>query len=175
MDTQRLLIRRFSPGDWRDLHEYLSQPEVVRFEPYGVFTKEASKKEAARRAGDPAFWAVCLRDSGKLIGNVYLSKQEFGTWELGYVFNENYHGMGYATEAARALLDDAFANQNARRVAAMCNPLNASSWRLLERLGFRREGHFVRNIYFKKDAAGAPIWCDTYAYGILREEWVNAS
>jgi RimJ/RimL family protein N-acetyltransferase len=171
IDTQRLLIRRFSPDDWRDLHEYLSQPEVVQFEPYDIFAEAASQREAARRAGDPAFWAVCLRDGGKLIGNIYLSKQEYDTWELGYVFNKRYHGMGYATEAARALLENVFTNQNARRVVAMCNPLNAPSWRLLERLGFRREGHFIRNIYFKKDAAGEPIWCDTYAYGILKEEW----
>jgi len=55
----------------------------------------------------------------------------------------------------------------------MCNPLNTASGRLLERLGFRREGHFIRNIYFKKDQAGEPIWCDTYAYGMLREEWMH--
>jgi len=169
--TQRLLIRRFTPDDWRDLHEYLSQPEVVRFEPYDAFTEKESKKEAARRAKDPGFWAVCLRDTGKLIGNVYLGQQAFDSWELGYVFNKNYHGMGYATEAARALLDDVFANQNARRVVAMCNPLNLPSWRLLERLGFRREGHFIKDIYFKRDAQGRPIWCDTYAYGILKEEF----
>jgi len=165
------LIRRFTPDDWRDLHEYLSQPEVVRFEPYDAFAEKASKKEAARRAEDPGFWAVCLRESGKLIGNVYLGQQAFDSWELGYVFNREYHGKGYATEAARALLDDVFANRNARRAVAMCNPLNEASWRLLERLGFRREGHFIKDIYFKRDASGNPIWCDTYAYGILAEEW----
>jgi RimJ/RimL family protein N-acetyltransferase len=175
--TERLLIRRFHPDDWRDLHEYLSQPEVTRFEPYDAFTEKKSKKEAARRAKDPGFWAVCLKDtqclreSGKLIGNIYLAEQGFDTWEFGYVFNQKYHGMGYASEAARALLDDAFANRNAHRVVAECNPLNAASWRLLERLGFRREGHFLKNIYFKRDASGNPVWCDTYAYGMLKEEW----
>ena len=168
-----MLIRRFKADDWRDLYEYLSQEEVVRYEPYEAFTQEASQREAERRAGDPAFWAVCLRDCGKLIGNIYLSEQEFDAWELGYVFNKNFQGMGYATEAARALLDDAFANQTARRVVARCNPLNGASWRLLERLGFRREGYFVRDIYFRKDTAGNPIWCDTYAYGMLKEEWEN--
>jgi len=143
----------------------------VRFEPYEVFTEKASRKEAARRSGDPSFWAVCLRENEKLIGNVYLGQQDFGTWELGYVFNKDYHGKGYATEAACALLDDIFANQAARRAVAMCNPLNTPSWRLLERLGMRREGHFIKNIYFKRDAQGNPIWCDTYAYGILKEEW----
>ena len=69
--------------------------------------------------------------------------QDFDTWELGYVFNENYHKKGYATEAARALLDDVYRNHNARRVVAMCNPQNQSSWKLLEQLKFRREGHLI--------------------------------
>jgi len=171
METKRLFIRRFKPDDWRDLFEYLSQETVVKYEPYGVFTEEASKQEAARRSGDDSFWAVCLKDSGKLIGNITLHKQDFGIWELGYVFNAGFYGKGYATEAAKALIDDVFNNQNAHRVTAMCNPLNVPSWKVLERLGLRREGHLIKNIYFKTDETGNPIWQDTYEYGILAEEW----
>ena len=171
METKRLIIRRFTPDDWQDLHEYLSQPQTVEYEPYDIFTETASKKEAVRRSEDNNFLAVCLKDCGKLIGNIYLSKQDFDTYELGYVFNQNYHGMGYATEAAAFLIDDIFRNHNARRVIAMCNPLNKPSWRLLERLGFRREGHLIQNIYFKRDKSGNPIWSDTYEYGILASEW----
>ena len=171
METERLLIRRFTPDDWRDLYEYLSQEAVVKYEPYEVFTEESSKEETVRRSTDNNFWAVCLKDSMKLIGNIYLSKQEFGTWELGFVFNANYHGMGYATEASHAIIDDAFRNQNARRIVAFCNPLNTPSWKLLERLGMRREGHLRQNIYFKRDNAGRPIWQDTYEYAILAAEW----
>jgi len=171
METGRLLLRKFTPHDWRDLHEYLSQEAVVKYEPYEVFTEDASKKEAARRAENNSFWAVCLKDNGKVIGNIYLAKQEFDTWELGYVFNADYQGMGYATEAAKAVIDAAFKNENARRIIAMCNPLNQPSWKLLERLGMRREGHLLQNIYFKKDSNGCPIWQDTYEYGILAAEW----
>lgn len=53
----------------------------------------------------------------------------------------------------------------------MCNPQNQSSWKLLERLGFRREGTLIRNIYFFCDEAGEPLWQDTYEYGMLKEEW----
>ena len=171
METERLLIRRFKPDDWQDLFEYLSQEAVVKYEPYEVFTEEASKQEVVKRAGDNSFWAVCLKNSGKLIGNIYLSKRDFDTWELGYVFNENYHRKGYATEAARALLNDVYRNHNARRVVAMCNPLNQSSWKLLERLKFRREGHLLKNIYFKKNQNDEPLWADTYEYAMLCDEW----
>src|SRR5690349_21510114 len=151
METERLLLRRFNFDDWQDLFEYLSQEKVVKYEPYGVFTEEASKQEAVKRSENDAFWAVSLKDSKKMIGNIYLSKQEFDTWELGYVFNANYQGKGYATEAARALVDYVFKQKNAHRIIAMCNPLNESSWKLLERLGMRREGYLLQNIYFKKD------------------------
>ena len=173
IETQRLLIRPFDPADWEDLHEYLSDGQVIRYEPYGVFTADESRQEAARRSSDPAFWAVCLKDSGKLIGNLYLAGQSFDTWELGYVFNASYQGKGYATEAAASLLDHAFGRLGARRVIAMCNPLNTASWRLLERLGMRREGHLIRNIWFKRDERGEPIWSDTYEYAILADEWNN--
>jgi len=171
METKRLLIRRFTPGDWRDLYEYLSQEAVVFYEPYGVFTEEESMREAERRSDDDDFWAVCLIENKKLIGNIYLSKRERETWELGYVFNADFHGRGYATEAARAVVGAAFKNHGARHVIAKCNPLNRPSWRLLERLGMRREGHYIKNVWFKKDENGRPIWHDTYEYRVSAEEW----
>ena len=173
LETPRLLIRRFTPDDWQDLYDYLSQEEVVRFEPYEVFTIDDCKLEAAKRAADECFWAVCLKNCGKLIGNVYLSKLDYGTWGLGFVFNANYQGFGYATEAAQTVVDNAFKNGDAHRVAAMCNPQNEPSWRLLERLGMRREGHLLKNIYFKSDHDGSPIWQDTYEYAILNSEWID--
>ena len=69
------------------------------------------------------------------------------------------------------LLEDIFRNKNARRVIAMCNPLNEPSWKLLERLRLRREGHLIKNIYFKRDKADNPIWIDTYEYAIISDEW----
>lgn len=171
LETERLVIRRFKEEDWKDLYEYLSDEEVVRYEPYQVFSIEASQNEAKSRAESPAFLAVCLKENNKLIGNIYFAKQEFKTWEIGYVFNRRYQGQGYATEAAKAVIAYGFNTRGARRIVAMCNPLNTASWRLLERLGMRREGHLKQNIYFKKDEKGNPIWSDTYEYAILKEEY----
>lgn len=172
METERLHIRRFIPADWPDLFEYLSQEETVQYEPYDVFSEDASKKEAERRSTHDAFWAVCLKETQKLIGNIYLFNHKYGVWELGYVFNKSYQGHGYATEAAKALIDDVFQNHNAHRVEAMCNPANHKSWKLLERLGLRREGHLLQDTCFKKDSAGLPVWTDTYIYGILASDWL---
>lgn len=171
IETNRLIIRRFTPGDWSDLYEYLSDPNVVLYEPYEVSSQEACKNEAINRSKRDDFFAVCLKQNNKLIGNIYFSKQDFDTYELGYVFNANYQGHGYATEAAGSVMDYAFKNLNARRVVAFCSPKNTKSWRLLERLSMRREGHLKQNIYFKTDKSNNPIWLDTYEYAILSSEW----
>lgn len=176
LETDRLLLRRFRAEDWADLFEYLSREDVVRFEPYGVFTAEACRQEAQGRAGNAAFWSVCLKDGGKLIGNVYFQQQEPArllTWELGYVFNPAFYGRGYATEACRGIMDYGFRRLDAHRIMAMCNPQNVSSWRLLDRLHMRREGHLHRNVFFKLDDHGDPRWVDTYIYALLSSEWLE--
>lgn len=174
LETKRLKLRKFASDDWKDLYEYLSNEEVVRYEPYSTFSEEDCRNEALKRSQQDYFWAVCLKENNKLIGNIYFKQQdpkEFMTWELGYVFNPQYYGQGYATESCREVIDYAIQNHKARRIVAMCNPENKSSWKLLERLKMRREGHLIKNIYFKCDELGRPIWNNTYEYAILSEEW----
>ena len=107
LETERLILRRFSQEDWKDLYEYLSQENVVRYEPYDIFNEEACKREAVNRSKNNAFWAICLKENNKLIGNVYFQQREpkeFLTWKFGYVFNALFWGQGYATEASKRIL-----------------------------------------------------------------------
>ncbi len=173
--TQRLYIRRFKHTDANDLYDYLSKEEVVRFEPYPVYSKEQCVSEAISRADNETMFAVCLKDSRKLIGNLYFAKsqpKEIMTWELGYVFNSNFWGRGYAQEACRGILEYAFNTLGAHRIISRCNPKNVASWKLLERLKFRREGHLVKNIYFETNSEGKPLWKDTYLYAMLGVEYL---
>ncbi len=168
--TEGLIIRNFRESDGKDLYEYLSEEEVVKFEPYKPFTKNEAYSEAKRRSEDERFLAVCLK-SGKLIGNLYFAKEDFDTWEVGYVFNKSYWGKGYATESLKALIKYAFEEMKVRRIIAMCDPKNSNSWRLLERVGMRREGTLLENVYFHTDEDGNPIWKDTYEYALLKSEY----
>ena len=174
LETERLILRKFSCDDWKDLHEYLSQETVVKYEPYDVYSEDKCKQEAVNRSQQDAFWAVCLKDNNKLICNVYFQQQEpkeFLTWEIGYVFNPLYYGNGYAAESCKKILSYGFQQLNAYRIIAMCNPENTASWKLLERLNMRREGHLRKNIFFKYDEKRKPIWNDTYEYAVLADEW----
>lgn len=172
--SDRLTLRRFTPQDATGLFEYLSLPEVVHFEPYDPFTMEQAIAEAERRSHLDEFLAVCLNSDDRLIGNLYFQGQDpndWGNWELGYVFHSAFQGMGYATEACQALLRHGFSDLGVRRVVAMCNPDNTPSWKLLERLGFRREGHLRQNVSFRNDTDGNHIWQDTCMYALLAEEF----
>lgn len=170
LTTPRLHLRRFKTSDGPDLFEYLSDETVVKFEPYKPFSKEEADKEAARRAENPDFLAVCLKD-GKLIGNIYFSKGGFDTWTIGYVFSRAFWGQGYASESVKAVIRHIFTKLEAHRIIAFCNPENTASWRLLERAGMKREGFLKKNVYFWKDDQGQPIWQDTYEYGVLKIEY----
>ena len=164
--TERLILRRFRESDLADLHEYLSDPEVVVFEPYKPMTMEEVKENLDWRISTEEMLAVELKSTGKLIGNVYLGKREYDALEIGFVFNGLYQHRGYARESCEKLIELAFA-AGIHRIYAECDPENQASWGLLERLGFAREAHLRKNVYFWKDANGNPIWKDTYIYSLL--------
>ena len=108
-----------------------------------------------------------------MVGHLYFQQTEpleFLTWELGYIFNPRYQNKGYATESAAALIRYGFDHWGIHRVMAHCNPENIASWRVLEKIGMRREGHFQKNVFFKVQADGSPVWVDTYEYAILKQD-----
>ena len=167
LTTERLLLRPYALDDLMDFHAMVSDPEAVRFEPYDVMNlREAEACLRERMTED--FTAVVCRADGRMIGNVYLANRPFESMELGYVFARAAWGYGYATEACGAAVEAAFA-RGVHRVFAECNPENAASWHLLERLGFRREGLLRQNIFFRRDSDGRPVWQDTCVYARLWE------
>lgn len=167
-ETERLILRRYKKEDVQDLYEYLSDKEVVTYEPYKPLTFDETKENLEWRISTDEMIAVELKDSHKMIGNVYMGKRDCEALEMGYVFNRNYWGYGYAAESCKALIEQAFYN-GIHRIYAECDPNNKSSWKLLEALGFQREAHFRKNVYFWKDEAERPIWKDTYVYAKLND------
>lgn len=149
-ETDRLILRRYKEYDLDDLFEYLSNPNVVKFEPYKPMTIEEAKDNLNWRISTDEMIAVELKSDNKMIGNVYLGKRDFDSLEIGFVFNESYWKNGYAKESCEKLLELAF-DDGIHRVFAECDPNNKNSWGLLERMGFIREGYLRQNIYFFKD------------------------
>jgi RimJ/RimL family protein N-acetyltransferase len=108
-----------------------------------------------------------LRENRKVIGSarMWIVDEPNRIAEIGYTFNRRYWNNGYATEAASALLQRAFTVLNVHRVVATCDTRNVGSRRVMEKLGMRREAHFLRDRLQKGE------WRDTYLYAILYDEW----
>ena len=166
--TKRLILRRYKKEDLQDLFEYLSDKKVVEFEPYKPMSLDEAKENLKWRISTDEMIAIELKSSHKMIGNIYMGRREFDALEIGYVLNRNYWENGYAKESCQTLIQQAFLN-GTHRIYAECDPNNTNSWKLLEALGFRREAHLRRNVYFWKDENGKPIWKDTYVYTKLND------
>ncbi len=174
ISSARLQVRPFQPQDGRALFAYLSNPDVYRFEPGSPISLEQAVTLAEQRAQGSDFWAVILSATQEMVGHLYFAQVErtdLLTWELGYIFNPAHHNQGYATESAAALIGYAFVHFGMHRVVARCNPQNIASWKVMEKLGMRREGHLRQNVFFHRDAEGRPLWNDTFEYALLAEEW----
>lgn len=167
-ETDRLILRRYKKSDLSDLYEYLSDKEVVKFEPYKPMNMQDAENSLDWRISTDEMVAVELKSNHKMVGNVYLGKRDFDALEIGYVFNQKYWGKGYAKESCMELIKLAFSD-GIHRIYAECDPQNTSSWRLLEKLGFEREAHLRKNIYFWKNEENMPIWKDTFIYAKLNE------
>jgi ribosomal-protein-alanine N-acetyltransferase len=170
IETHRLIVRPFRPDDWQGLFAYLSLPETYVFEPGEPIDAEQARALAEDRPRGSGFWAVELRAEQRMVGHLSFQQIEpadLRTYELGYIFNPRAQRHGYATEAARGLIGHASAAMDAHRVIANCNPANVASCRVLEKIGFEREGRLRRNIFFRRDSEGSPLWQNTFEYGLL--------
>ena len=174
--TPRLRLRSFRPGDEEDVFAYRSVPEVVRYIPGDPKTREqvadlvAERATAGRLDETSPFLTLAVEREGRVIGDVLvhldgLDGRDGRQAEIGWVFAPDVAGQGYATEAARALVDLAFGELGVRRVWAKLEPENVRSARVCERLGMRREALFVQGSWFKER------WTDLAIYALLADEW----
>jgi RimJ/RimL family protein N-acetyltransferase len=175
--TQRLELRLFRQDDFADSFAYHSRPDVVRYlyqEPRteGEYQAVLTGKVAQRgffAEGDRLNLAVVPHDVGRVVGDVMLlwTSSEHQQGEVGFIFHPDFHGLGYAAEAARALLEIGFGGLGLHRICGRLDGRNTASARVLEKLGMRREAHLVQNEFIKGE------WTDEVIYGLLRADWAG--
>jgi ribosomal-protein-alanine N-acetyltransferase len=134
--------------------------------------QEDIKKIAEWFASTDDYLAVCLKENGRLVGLVTKNPgadPETREYSLGYIFNFNYHGKGYATEACQALLDYIFYVLEADQVMSGTAIANAPSCRLLARLGFNITGEHISSFHMTED--GNPIEFPSYSFTLTKQAW----
>ncbi|MEV0647220.1 GNAT family N-acetyltransferase [Phytomonospora sp. NPDC050363] len=178
--TERLDLRPLGPGDLDDVHAYRSRPDVVSYLLWDVQSREQVAEKLAEDAtivdfhtGKGLKLAVVERESGRVIGDVCLFgfDPDFRHAETGYIMNPEFAGKGYATEAAREMLRIGFEIYDLHRIYARCDEDNTASWRLMERIGMRREATFVRNEILWYSKHREDPWTTELVYAMLEDEW----
>ncbi len=171
--TERLGLRRFTTADAEAFAAYRSMPEVARYQSWDapVSLTDALELVEDFAQGDPAtpgWFQYAIDLDGVLIGDLGVNLHDnLRQAELGFTLSPAYQGNGYATEAVRALLDHLFIEWNLHRVSAECDARNTASARLLERVGFRREGLRRSNSWFKGE------WTDDLLFGLVRTDYIS--
>ena len=171
LETERLVLREFQVADAGAIHEYASDPEVAQYMDWGPNTPEETeavlqmrlRQQEAPDLSDPYSLAVVLKETGKLIGVVSLYDIDpvNRSAGVGYCLNRAFWGQGYATEAVRAMLQFGFEELHLHRIYGTCRPENIGSWRVMEKVGMRREGHLREDRWMKGR------WQDSLLYAIL--------
>lgn len=171
LTTERLVIRRFRAEDTAAFAAYRSDPEVARYQSWDtpLSLEAAARTVAGFAADDPEMtgwfqWAVDL--DGTLIGdvgvNVHPNRMQA---DIGFSIAAAHQGRGYGTEAVGRMVEYLFTSRGLHRISAECDARNVRSARLLEKVGFQREGMLRRNTWIKGE------WTDDLLFGLLASEY----
>lgn len=179
--SERLIYRKFTLEDlpvFADWHGNLENNKYRISEPrseaetrsYLTFLIDKAEEEDCTYFG----YAAVLKETRTLIGAGFLyhlpEKPNFpDSPEVGWELHRDYWRQGYGTEIGKTLLRLGFDTMGLRRITTCCNARNIGSYRIMEKIGMRREAHFIKAQ--RGNSALNYEWCDRYQYSILREEW----
>ena len=166
LETERFTMRKLLREDTAALFPTLGDPEQCRYLTRAHFESE---EELADWLCDPEWdgrsWSAIDKANGELVARVVAVPAGTRTSELGYITVAHRRGERIAEECTARLADYLFAEEHHHRLTAGTDPRNTGSNRVLVKLGFRREGHFVES---DETHIG---WCDEYYWGLLAREW----
>lgn len=175
LETARLILRTFTPRDFDDVHSYASIPENSIYMEWGPNTAEqtrafiqASISQAEENPCTNHQYAAVHKETGRLIGACNLAPKGDKA-EIGWILNLDYWKQGYGPEMGKALLALGFDELKLRRITATCDAENYGSYRVMEKIGMRREGLFIQARPGNK--LTKQKYGDELSYAILKEEW----
>ncbi len=169
--TQNFIIRPFEKKDLMTFASYRSLESIARYQSWTNYTYqdavELFESMDYSTFGTVGQWyqlAISSIEHDELVGDLAIHFIDAEQVEIGFTVAPEFQGKNVATEAVSGLLKYLFGCLGKHRVVATTDADNQASHKLLEKLGFRREGHFIQNIFFK----GA--WGDEYQYALLHSE-----
>ena len=173
LSTDRMTLRLLQPDDFEALFAFLSLPEVAQYQYWKpmdrdlVAEKHADWMTLDGEEGRHLELGMVLKSTDALIGHVFLGFRDVAARqaEIGFTTHPDFQRQGLSFEVVHALVAAGFAHYGQHRIFGRCDARNAGSYRLMEKLGMRREAHFREHALFKGD------WDEEYYYAILEDEW----
>ena len=174
INTERICIRNLKDSDLNDFFSYRSNPEITKYQGFDTMTIEQSKdfidsqkEKQFGKAGEWVQYAIEDSTTKQLIGDcaIKLDDYDIRIAQIGITISGQHQKKGYAKEALKAILNYLFAIENFHRVVEIVDTENIASIKLLESTGFKKEGHFVENIFFKGK------WGSEFQYAMLKSEY----
>jgi len=174
ISTKRLDLRPISSEDAEALYKYRSDAKTNKYQGWipdklsDVYDFLRDRVSSEVNLYGTWFQMVIIKkDTQELIGDVgiHFLDSDKKQAEIGCTLDKNHQGNGYATEALRETINYLFYSLDKRRIVTSIDPRNKSSIKLMERLGFRKEGHFRESIFLNGQ------WLDDLVYAMLKDEW----
>lgn len=172
--TKRLMIRNLELKDLNAFHLYRSNPEITRYQGFDVMSIEECRnfieQQKDRHFGVPGEWlqyGIENLETGAMVGDcaIRLEQGYLETAEIGITISHLYQRQGFAKEVLSGIMKYLFEVRNIHRIVETVDVDNKSSIYLMEAVGFRKEGHFIENIFFKGS------WGSEFQYAMLKREW----
>ncbi len=174
IQTTRLNIRHLKLSDLTDFHIYRSNPEVTKYQGFDVMTIEQAKQfindNSTKQFGNAGEWVqygIENIESRQLIGDCAIKLDQYDTRiaEIGITISNFEQKKGFAKEVLLGILTFLFDKKEIHRVVEIVDAENIASINLLKSTGFKKEGHFIENIFFKGK------WGSEFQYAMLKREW----
>lgn len=171
LETPRLRLRPMTAADFDAVHAYAGSQENTRYMLWGTNTKAETRaflrmceRTWAQDTTDSYNFAIEDRDTGSVIGGCSIDTEN-GEGCLGWILHRDRWNRGITTEAGAAMMRYGFETLGLHRIYATCDTNNIGSYRVMEKLGMKREGTFRKNRFYHN------TWHDEHHYAILKEEW----
>ena len=175
LTTPRLILRPYESGDLDALYAMFSHDDVCRYLPWEPLDLDEARAKIERRVqqdhldadGDPLLLAAVEQATGRVVGELMLELTSVTSrqGEIGWSFHPDVHGRGLATEGAREVLRLGFDVVGLHRIVAESDARNDASIRVMERLGMRREAHFIESELHKGE------WAGEIVFALLEDDW----
>ncbi len=173
LETNRLIIRPISHQDKNEIFKYRCDKETNRYQgwiPETIDDVATFIGKTAKKINENETWfqlVIIEKETQKIIGDIGLHffDHENKQVEIGFTLHKDFQNRGYATESVKRVVDYLFNDLHKHRIIASIDPENKNSIRLVERIGFKKEAHFVESLFINGK------WVDDLIYALLEKDW----